>query len=141
MTSRTDDTNREREPPGGNHTAEPSPSSTSDRTTGAPPGGFPSDPPSCMAESRCTTKWSAPAIIRLAASSGSRSGACTAYEAILRNTPADDSAWIVHIEPERPWLMAFSIGSTSSPRTSPTITRSAFIRSERRTSSATGICP
>ncbi len=58
-----------------------------------------------------------------------------------RNTPADDSAWIVHIEPDRPWLMALSIGSTSSPRTSPTMTRSAFMRSDRRTRSATGIRP
>ena len=37
--------------------------------------------------------------------------------------------------------MAFSIGRISSPRTSPTMTRSAFIRSDRRTRSATGIRP
>ena len=58
-----------------------------------------------------------------------------------RKTPADDSAWSVHIEPDRPWLMALSIGSTSSPSTSPTITRSAFMRSDLRTRSATGILP
>ncbi len=48
---------------------------------------------------------------------------------------------MVHIDPERPWLMALSMGSTSSPSTSPTITRSAFIRSARRTRSETAISP
>ena len=96
---------------------------------------------SCMSLSRWTTKWTAPAMRRLAASKGRRSGAWTAYEAMRRKTPAEESAWMVHMDPDRPWLMALSIGSTSSPSTSPTITRSAFMRRARRTRSATEMRP
>lgn len=31
----------------------------------------------------------------------------------MRNTPADDEAWMVPSEPSLPWLMALSIGITS----------------------------
>ena len=55
--------------------------------------------------------------------------------------PSEESAWIVHIDPERPWLMAFNMGRTSSPRTSPTMTRSAFIRSALRTRRAIEMAP
>ena len=48
---------------------------------------------------------------------------------------------MVVIDPSLPWLMAFSIGMTSAPRTSPTRTRSGVIRSAHRTSSARVISP
>ena len=56
--------------------------------------------------------------------------------ASLLNTVPDESACTVHIEPSLPWLIALSIGMISSPRTSPTITRSGFMRRLMRTSSA-----
>ena len=48
---------------------------------------------------------------------------------------------MVVIDPSLPWHMALSIGMTSLPRTSPTITRSGVIRSAHRTSSARVISP
>ena len=44
-------------------------------------------------------------------------------------------------EPSLPWLIALSMVTISSPRTSPTMTRLGFMRSERRTSSAMWIAP
>ena len=57
------------------------------------------------------------------------------------NAPREELAWMVVIDPSLPWLMAFSIGTTSLPRTSPTMTRSGVIRSAHRTSSARVISP
>ena len=51
-------------------------------------------------------------------------------------TSSEEFAWIVDREPSLPWLIALSIVTISSPRTSPTITRDGFWRSDRRTSSA-----
>ncbi len=52
------------------------------------------------------------------------------------NTSAELLACKVHIEPEAPEFMALSIGTTSSPSTSPTMTRRAFMRIAQRTRSA-----
>src|SRR3546814_16001859 len=78
---------------------------------------------------------------RLVGSSGRRSGDCTAYMAILPKAPEEELAWMVHIEPSLPWLIALSIGSTSSPRTSPTITRSGFMPRTQPTRSASDTSP
>ena len=53
----------------------------------------------------------------------------------------NELAWMVHIEPSVPMVMASSIGMTSAPRDSPTITRSGLQRSAQRTSSAMGMAP
>ncbi|ONH60100.1 hypothetical protein CcI49_11820 [Frankia sp. CcI49] len=45
------------------------------------------------------------------------------------------------MDPSLPWLIALSIGITSGPRASPTITRSGNIRSAACTSSAAEIAP
>src|SRR5713101_2494171 len=55
------------------------------------------------------------------------------------NAPREELAWMVVIDPSLPWLIALSIGTTSLPRTSPTITRSGVIRSAHRTSSASDL--
>src|SRR5215470_6931142 len=48
---------------------------------------------------------------------------------------------MVDSEPSFPCVIAFSIVTISSPRTSPTMTRLGFIRSERRTRSAMEMAP
>jgi len=75
------------------------------------------------------------------ASIGRCSAACSAYVAMRLNTSDELLAWIVDSEPSLPWLIALSMVTISSPRTSPTMTRLGFIRSERRTSSAIEIRP
>ena len=57
------------------------------------------------------------------------------------NTSEEEFAWMVDSEPSLPWLMALSMVTISSPRTSPTMTREGFMRSERRTRSAMEIAP
>ena len=57
------------------------------------------------------------------------------------NAPREELAWMVAIDPSLPCDIAFSIGTTSAPRTSPTMTRSGVIRSAQRTSSARVISP
>src|SRR5690606_35380044 len=70
--------------------------------------------------SRWTTK-STPSAISCAMAAGpSRSGAAAPNRAIFENTPDEDEAWIVESEPSLPWFMLCSIGTISSPRTSPT---------------------
>ena len=81
------------------------------------------------------------ATMRLVASRLSRSGACTAYIASLLNADSDELACTVHMDPSLPWLMALSMGMTSWPRTSPTITRSGFMRRPQRTRVARSISP
>src|SRR5680860_332942 len=88
-----------------------------------------------------TTKSSAVATSRTVASHGSRSGAWIAYVAILWTTSEEELAWIVDRDPSLPWVIALSMVTTSSPRTSPTITRDGFIRSVSRTSSAIVTAP
>jgi hypothetical protein len=90
-----------------------------------------------------TTKSTAPAISMCVASIGSRSVAWIAYVAIRLKTSSEEFAWIVDREPSLPWVIALSMVTISSPRTSPTMTRLGFMRSERRTSSAieTAPCP
>jgi len=56
-----------------------------------------------------------------------------AYVLILPNVPSVESAWMVHIEPDLPAVMALSMGTISSPSTSPTMTRSASWRLARWT--------
>src|SRR3546814_12770557 len=78
---------------------------------------------------------------RLVGSSGRRSGDCTAYMAILPKAPEEELAWMVHIEPSLPWLIALSIGSTSSPRTTPKIPSSGFLRRPPRPRAASHNTP
>ena len=54
---------------------------------------------------------------------------------------AEEFAWIVDSDPSLPWVIAFSMVTTSSPNTSPTMTREGFIRSVSRTSSAIVTAP
>lgn len=56
-------------------------------------------------------------------------------------TSIEELAWMVDSEPSLPWVIALSMVTISSPRTSPTITRDGFMRRERRTSSAMLISP
>src|SRR3546814_14095902 len=83
-----------------------------------------------------TTRSTAAAASIDVASIGRRSGDCIAYSASLLNTVADESACTVHIDPSFPWLMALSIGITSSPRTSPTIHPSGLLRADMQTRDA-----
>ncbi|GAA3116489.1 hypothetical protein GCM10010466_04420 [Planomonospora alba] len=61
--------------------------------------------------------------------------------AIRLKTSIEELAWMVDSDPSLPWVIALSMVTISSPRTSPTITREGFMRRERRTSSAMLISP
>ena len=90
---------------------------------------------------RWTIRSTAFATSRFVTSGDSRSGVMAAYIARRPKTPREESAWIEHIEPSLPCDMARSMGSTSAPRTSPTITRCGSMRSAERTRSASVNAP
>ena len=82
-----------------------------------------------------TTKLIDPAMSMCVASTGRFSCAQPVRRDRLK-TSIDEFAWIVDSDPSLPWLMALSMVTISSPRTSPTMTRLGFMRRLRRTSSA-----
>src|SRR5262249_19029492 len=96
--------------------------------------------PSCMRDT-WTTMWSArPMSVAIVSSEN----AVPAMPSIVMRRAIASSAllaWIVAREPSWPVFMAWSMSSTSAPRTSPTMMRSGRMRSALRTRSRMGTSP